>query len=151
MKFELLVADGAGASWTKKTLDTRGWSSCTSGASRLCGGSAGYAGDADRGADGAELPGCAQSRGSVRGGRLGGDQARGAVAGKLGVAVLSRHALPADPAAAGIAVLPVEGFPIESQWHIVYPKGRQLSPIATEFERHLLLHARQWSPHARPA
>ncbi len=37
-----------------------------------------------------------------------------AVAGKLGVAVLSRHALPADPIASGVALLPVRGFPIES-------------------------------------
>lgn len=68
-----------------------------------------------------------------------------AVAGKLGVAILSHHALSADPAASGIAVLPLRGFPIESKWHIVYPKGRQLSPIAAEFERHLLKQARQWS------
>lgn len=68
-----------------------------------------------------------------------------AVAGKLGVAVLSRHALAVDPVASGVALLPVRGFPIESKWHIVYPKGRELSPIAAEFERHLLAEARQWS------
>jgi DNA-binding transcriptional LysR family regulator len=82
---------------------------------------------------------------------LGSNEAiREAVAGNLGVAVLSRHALPADPQANGVVLLPVRGFPIASKWHIVYPKGRQLSPIAAEFERHLLLQARQWSPWPDP-
>ena len=65
------------------------------------------------------------------------DPIKEGVAGNLGVAVLSRHALPPEPPTSGVAVLPVRGFPIDSKWHIVYPKGRLLSPIAAEFERHL--------------
>lgn len=59
------------------------------------------------------------------------------VASKLGIALLSRHALgpQADPR---IAELNVTGLPIPSQWHVVWPKGKQLSPIATVFYRHLL-------------
>ena len=61
-----------------------------------------------------------------------------AVAGGLGIAVLSEHTLRPHLASASLAVLPVEGFPLESNWHIVHQKGKQLSPIATVFQRHLL-------------
>jgi hypothetical protein len=33
--------------------------------------------------------------------------------------------------------LPAEGFPIESQWHIVRPRGKRHSPVADAFEQHL--------------
>lgn len=65
------------------------------------------------------------------------------VAGNLGVAVLSRHALQ-EADAAGIAILDVVGFPIESQWHLVWPKGKQLSPIASVFREHLEAEAKRW-------
>lgn len=65
------------------------------------------------------------------------------VAGNLGVAVLSRHAIgPADSDA--IAVLDVAGFPIRSQWHLVWLKGKQLSPIAEVFREHLEAEAKRW-------
>ncbi len=60
-----------------------------------------------------------------------------AVAGGLGIAVLSRHALEGK-AEKDVAVLDVQGFPIDSRWHVVHPKGKQLSPIATVFREHLL-------------
>lgn len=70
---------------------------------------------------------------------LGSNEAiREAVAGHLGVAVLSRHALGARPAQHGVAELDVKGFPIRSQWHVVWPKGKQPSPIALAFRNHLL-------------
>ena len=64
-----------------------------------------------------------------------------AVAGGLGIAVLSRHALVADPAQEGLALLPVQGFPIHAHWYIVRLRGKQLSPIARAFEHHLLRQA----------
>ncbi|NIC42951.1 LysR family transcriptional regulator [Aquabacterium sp. A08] len=64
-----------------------------------------------------------------------------AVAGGLGIAVLSRHALAADPAQEGLALLPVQGFPIHAHWYIVRLRGKQLSPIARAFEHHLLRQA----------
>lgn len=68
---------------------------------------------------------------------LGNNEAiREAVAGGLGVAVLSRHALAGQ--ATGVVELPVAGFPIHSQWHLVHPKGKRLSPIAQVFREHLL-------------
>ncbi|MEJ7928831.1 LysR family transcriptional regulator [Ramlibacter sp. AN1015] len=65
---------------------------------------------------------------------LGSNEAiREAVAGGLGVAVLSWHALQDGGGAQGVTVLPVRGFPIASQWHVVSPRGKHLSPIAQVF------------------
>lgn len=70
---------------------------------------------------------------------LGSNEAiRQAVAGGLGVAVLSRHALDDGMGGAGVVVLNVDGFPLHSQWHVVHPKGKRLSPIAAVFREHLL-------------
>lgn len=50
-----------------------------------------------------------------------------AVRAGLGLAVLSRHTLAADPAADGLAVLPVAGFPLRRRWHLVWRQDRALS------------------------
>jgi DNA-binding transcriptional LysR family regulator len=77
---------------------------------------------------------------------LGSNEAvREAVAGDLGVAVISVHALSERPGAQGVTILDVQGFPIQSQWHIVYPRGKRLSPIAQVFRQHLLVQAGQWA------
>lgn len=78
---------------------------------------------------------------------LGSNEAiREAVAGKLGLAVISAHSLGgADP---GIAVLKVNGFPIRSRWYVVRRKGTGLSPIAAAFQRHLIAHADAYDPRA---
>lgn len=68
-----------------------------------------------------------------------------AVAGNLGVAVVSVHALQARMPARGVTVLRVRGFPIRSQWHVVHPKGKRLSPIADVFREHLSAQAREWA------
>jgi len=81
---------------------------------------------------------------------LGSNEAvREAVAGDLGVAVISVHALAERPASQGVAILDVQGFPIQSQWHIVYPKGKRLSPIAQVFREHLVAQAGQWAQKPR--
>jgi len=64
------------------------------------------------------------------------------VEGQLGVSIVSRHALGAHHE--GLAILNVQGFPIQSQWHLVWPKGKQLSPIAQVFREHLMGEARGW-------
>ena len=38
--------------------------------------------------------------------------------------------------------LPVRGFPIHSNWSVLYPAGKRLSPIAAEFLAHLLAAAK---------
>ncbi len=67
-----------------------------------------------------------------------------AVAGDLGVAVISSHALHGQAAEHGVTVLNVKGFPIESNWHIVRLRGKQLSPIARVFQEHLLGQSLSW-------
>lgn len=61
-----------------------------------------------------------------------------AVAGRLGLTVLSMHALRSSELEADLCVLPVQGMPIPSQWHVVHPRAKQLSPIAQVFRTHLL-------------
>jgi len=60
-----------------------------------------------------------------------------AVAAGLGLAVLSRHAIGAAPSTPLIAELKVRGFPLHANWFVLYPRGKQLSPIAVEFLKHL--------------
>ena len=60
-----------------------------------------------------------------------------AVAGGLGIGVVSRHALQGSR---DVRELAVEDFPIVSRWHVVHPRAKQLSPIATAFRAHLLGH-----------
>ena len=56
-----------------------------------------------------------------------------AVAGGLGVAVLSGHTLTLDAASGAFAVLDVRGFPLRRQWYVIYPSTKQLSPVARAF------------------
>ena len=68
-----------------------------------------------------------------------------AVAGGLGLAVVSRHALPARPADDQLAILDVAGFPLQSRWFTLYPRGKRLSPVAAVFLEHLQRAASEWS------
>lgn len=61
-----------------------------------------------------------------------------AVAGGLGLAVLSQHTLTLDESSGAFAVLDVQGFPLLRQWYAVYPKGKRISPVAEAFLKHLL-------------
>jgi DNA-binding transcriptional LysR family regulator len=65
-----------------------------------------------------------------------------AVAGGLGLGVVSLHALQGTGGLRDIRMLEIEGFPILSRWHVVHPRAKQLSPIAAAFRRHLLEQAR---------
>ncbi len=58
------------------------------------------------------------------------------VAAGMGVSVLSQHTLVGG--AGDVCLLDVEGFPIERQWYLVYPKGKQLSVAARAFQDYLL-------------
>lgn len=75
---------------------------------------------------------------------LGSNEAiREAVAAGLGLSVLSAHALGPHPQEQhGVSVIGVKGFPLPSQWHIVWPKGKRLSPVAQVFGQHLETAAR---------
>jgi LysR family transcriptional regulator, low CO2-responsive transcriptional regulator len=54
-----------------------------------------------------------------------------AIAGGLGLSVLSRHTLLTDNSE--VTVLDVEGFPIERYWYVVYLSSKQLTVIASTF------------------
>lgn len=59
-----------------------------------------------------------------------------AVAGGLGLAILSRHTL-AESDLADLRILPVKGFPIARSWYIVHWRDSPLSAAAEAFRRFL--------------
>jgi LysR family transcriptional regulator, low CO2-responsive transcriptional regulator len=61
-----------------------------------------------------------------------------AIAGGLGVSVLSLHTLALEGPNSPLTVLDVEGFPIQHYWYVIYPSGKQLSIIAQTFFDYLL-------------
>lgn len=68
-----------------------------------------------------------------------------AVAGGLGLGVVSRHALHGQDKEHGVRVLDVQGFPLPSVWHLVHPVHKKLSPLAVAFRSHLLREVRTLS------
>lgn len=60
-----------------------------------------------------------------------------AVAGGLGLAVLSALSLDAQTDVDGIRVLQAPGFPIPAKWYAVVWRGKRLSPSAIAFIEHL--------------
>ena len=58
---------------------------------------------------------------------------REAILAGLGVSILSRYTLGLEPEQTKLVCLDVEGFPLESHWHFVYPVGKQLSAVARAF------------------
>ncbi len=65
-----------------------------------------------------------------------------AIAGGLGISVLSRHTLLPD--AGDLAVLDVEHFPIKRNWYMVYPNGKQLSIVARAYYDYLFSAAKEF-------
>jgi DNA-binding transcriptional LysR family regulator len=68
-----------------------------------------------------------------------------AVASHLGVAVISIHALDQFDYDKEISILKLQDFPINSQWHLVYLRGKQLSPIAKAFYEHVLSESKHFT------
>ena len=66
-----------------------------------------------------------------------------AIAGGLGISVLSRHTL--MPYAEDLTILDVENFPIKRNWYMVYPNGKQLSIVARTYSEYLLEAAKQFA------
>lgn len=56
-----------------------------------------------------------------------------AVAGGLGIAVLSAHTLALERSSDELALLDVEGFPIRRHWYVAYPRDKQPSVVALAF------------------
>ncbi len=71
------------------------------------------------------------------------------VASGMGPAALSRFALPLDPAAAGVCLLDVAGFPLRRPWRVVHLKTKILSLPAQAFLDYLLRTAQPATPAPR--
>jgi DNA-binding transcriptional LysR family regulator len=63
-----------------------------------------------------------------------------AVAGRLGVSVVSAHALNLENGQGPLVKLDVQSFPLQSMWNIVYPRGKALSVVARQFLSFLKIH-----------
>jgi DNA-binding transcriptional LysR family regulator len=62
------------------------------------------------------------------------------VAGGLGLAVLSATTVVSELALGELVQLDVKGFPLIRRWHVVYPRGKRLSPAAQAFKQWLFDH-----------
>ncbi len=56
-----------------------------------------------------------------------------AIAGGLGISILSQHSLALENQNGLLTILNVEGFPIQRHWYAIYPAGKQLSVAAQTF------------------
>ena len=61
-----------------------------------------------------------------------------AIAGGLGISVLSVHTIISEGTTGEYAILDVENFPIERQWYAAHLAGKQLSVVADTFLKYLL-------------
>jgi len=61
-----------------------------------------------------------------------------AIAGGLGISVLSEHCLISEGKSGELAILDVEHFPIERRWYVSHIAGKKLSTIAKTFLDYLL-------------
>jgi DNA-binding transcriptional LysR family regulator len=63
-----------------------------------------------------------------------------AIAGGLGVSVLSQHTIALDGTGGLLQPLDIAGFPLQRKWYVAYPAGKHLSAVAEAFLAHLLGH-----------
>ncbi len=61
-----------------------------------------------------------------------------AIAGGLGVSVLSLHTVALEGTSGLVQPLSVETFPLMRQWYVAYPGGKHLSVVAEAFLQHVL-------------
>jgi DNA-binding transcriptional LysR family regulator len=68
-----------------------------------------------------------------------------AVIGRLGISILSLHSILLEGENGPIGIVDTEHFPITRDWHVVYPKGRELSVVAETFLEFLYEEGQQLS------
>ena len=56
-----------------------------------------------------------------------------AIMAGLGISFMSRNTLGLERDESELVILDVQGFPLELQWYIVYPVGKQISAVARTF------------------
>jgi len=74
-----------------------------------------------------------------------------AVIGGLGISMLSVYALAHELQSGELVVLDVQGFPIEDQWYLCYPKGKKLSVVAQVFLEYMLNEGRELTLQSLPS
>lgn len=74
-----------------------------------------------------------------------------AIAGGLGISILSRHTLISEGLSGELTVLDVEHFPIQRQWYVTHIAGKQLSIVAETFLDYLLKESRNFAGEVTPA
>ncbi len=60
------------------------------------------------------------------------------VSSKLGISILAKITAEAELARGDLALLDVQGLPLERQWYLVYPDHKVLSPAAQAFKEFLM-------------
>ena len=60
------------------------------------------------------------------------------VAGRLGISIIAKITVEAEIGRGNLAILDVEGLPLERQWHLVHPEHKVLAPAALAFKDFLL-------------
>lgn len=63
----------------------------------------------------------------------------------LGLSVVSLHTIELELETQRLVILDVDGFPIERQWHLVYRRGKRLSPPARAFRDFVVAEARTFA------
>lgn len=66
-----------------------------------------------------------------------------AIAGGLGLSVLSTHSLNGEVSSGELTILDVQGFPIRRRWYATYLNGKQLSVVAQAFFDYLLIESQK--------
>jgi LysR family transcriptional regulator, low CO2-responsive transcriptional regulator len=66
-----------------------------------------------------------------------------AIAGGLGISVLSQHCLTAETNNSELAILDIQNFPIMRRWYVTYLSGKQLSIIAQTFLEFMLVESKK--------
>lgn len=66
-----------------------------------------------------------------------------AIAGGLGISVLSKHTLYCKSSEWELTTLDVQGFPIKQQWYVSHLAGKQLSVVAQTFLEYLHQHSKK--------
>ncbi len=61
-----------------------------------------------------------------------------AIAGGLGISVLSKHTLVLESLSTELTILDLEHFPIQRRWYVVYLNGKHLSVVAQTFLQYLI-------------
>ncbi|MGP1387133.1 MAG: LysR substrate-binding domain-containing protein [Thainema sp.] len=74
-----------------------------------------------------------------------------AIAGGLGISVLSRHTLISEGIGGELTILDVDHFPIQRQWYVAHLAGKQLSIVAETFLDYLLKESKTIANEITPA